>query len=265
MGGDDTWPLASLAKVPLALSVLAAARAGRVDAGQRLSLIPGHGVVPAAVGAGQLEHVATVALVDALYLAVSLSDTVAAEALLDLVPWTEATALLRELGLRDTFLRSRFAELTQTPAEQMTDTPELAQVIASSAALASGGHRLPALDRSRTNTSTARDLATLLGAAWDPRDTPLHSDDARHLRRLLRANVHRQRLWQEFASPSSTWASKTGTLLNLRHEAGVVEHDDGDRLAVVVLTMSSTPAVPQPYAEFVMAQAARRVHDHIRG
>lgn len=181
-----------------------------IGPGQRLTLATGRGTVPASVGAGQLEHDASVALVDALYLAVSLSDNVAADALLDLVPWTEATALLRELGLRHAELRSRFAELTQTPAEQLADTPDLANVVAMSAALASGGHRLAALDLSRTSTSTPHDLASMLRGVWDPRDTPVHPDDARHLRRLLRADVHRQRLWQEFATPASTWASRTG-------------------------------------------------------
>lgn len=265
-GLEVEWPLASLAKVHHAVGVLSALRSTRsLEAGQRVVLPPGRGAVPASVGAGQLEHEVTVSALDALYLSVSLSDTTAADALLELVPWDEAAPLLRDLGLCATHLRAGFGELTRTPAEQMPEHPDLAHVVAASASLGAGGHRVGALDVASTNTGTARDLATLLAGLWARTPGPLHADDAGRLRRLLGANVHRQRLWPEFASPATTWASKTGTLLHLRHEAGVVEHDDGDRLAVVVLTASSSPAATQPYAEFVMAQAARRVHDHVRG
>ena len=39
-----------------------------------------------------------------------------------------------------------------------------------------------------------------------------------------------------------TWSSKTGTLLHLRHEIGVVDHADGQSIAVAVLSESSDPA-----------------------
>ena len=68
----------------------------------------------------------------------------------------------------------------------------------------------------------------------------------------------------DFSSDASTWSSKTGTLLNLRHEAGVVEHDDGDTFAVAALTGSRVPAIVQPGAEAVMGQVARTLHDQLR-
>jgi beta-lactamase class A len=74
----------------------------------------------------------------------------------------------------------------------------------------------------------------------------------------------RHRLAPDFASDASTWSSKTGSLLNLRHETGVVEHDDGSRYAVTALTESRVPAAVQPAAEAVMAQVARALHDHLR-
>ncbi len=57
---------------------------------------------------------------------------------------------------------------------------------------------------------------------------------------------------------------ETGTLLNLRHEIGVIEHDDGDTYAVAALTQSTVPAATQPAAEALMAQVARALHDHLR-
>jgi hypothetical protein len=59
------------------------------------------------------------------------------------------------------------------------------------------------------------------------------------------------------------WSSKTGTLLNLRHELGVVEHADDQRVAVAALTDSTVPAAVQPAAEARMALVARRLHDEL--
>jgi beta-lactamase class A len=74
----------------------------------------------------------------------------------------------------------------------------------------------------------------------------------------------RHRLAPDFLSDSSRWSSKTGTLLNLRHEIGVVEHEDGDVLAVAALTESAVPAAVQPAAEAAMAHVARTLHDRLR-
>jgi beta-lactamase class A len=53
-------------------------------------------------------------------------------------------------------------------------------------------------------------------------------------------------------------------MLNLRHEVGVVEHDDGSAFAVAALTESRVPAAIQPAAEAVMGQVARALHDQLR-
>jgi beta-lactamase class A len=78
-------------------------------------------------------------------------------------------------------------------------------------------------------------------------------------------NAIRHRLAPDFSSDASRWSSKTGTVLNLRHEAGVVEHDDGAVLAVTALTQSAVPAAAQPAAEAVMGRVARALHDRLRG
>jgi len=80
----------------------------------------------------------------------------------------------------------------------------------------------------------------------------------------MASNILRQRLAPDFASDASRWSSKTGTLLNLRHEVGVVEHADGQTFAVAALTESRVAAIVQPGAEALMALVARRLRDAIR-
>lgn len=77
-------------------------------------------------------------------------------------------------------------------------------------------------------------------------------------------NLVRNRLAPDFDSDASTWSSKTGMLLNLRHEVGVVEHADGQICATAVLTESRVAAGRQPGADALMGQAARRLRDEHR-
>lgn len=87
---------------------------------------------------------------------------------------------------------------------------------------------------------------------------------AERVRGLMAHNLIRHRLAPDFSSDASTWSSKTGTLLNLRHEIGVVEHSDGQTFAIAALTESLVPASAQPGADALMAQVARELRDHLR-
>ncbi len=121
---------------------------------------------------------------------------------------------------------------------------------------------MPQLDISRANTGTARAFADLMAGLWRP--STIEPSVAAKVRELMGLNMMRQRLTPDFISDLTRWSSKTGTLLNLRHEAGVVEHADGQTFAVVALTESQVPAVAQPGAEALMAQVARTLRDKLR-
>jgi beta-lactamase class A len=154
-------------------------------------------------------------------------------------------------------------DITQTPVQRFEPREaHLAQSLAIGSRTAGHGHPLLQLDISRTNSGTARACVDLLQALWAP--TRIPSAVATQVRSLMGANVIRHRLAPDFSSDASRWLSKTGTLLNLRHEIGVVEHDDGSRYAIAALTESTVPASVQPPAEAVMSQVARALHDHLR-
>ncbi|HEX3589365.1 MAG TPA: hypothetical protein VHV74_07020 [Pseudonocardiaceae bacterium] len=71
----------------------------------------------------------------------------------------------------------------------------------------------------------------------------------------------RWRLTPDFASDATRWPAKTDTLLNLRHEVGVAEHEDGSVYAVAALTDST---IVQPEAEALMAGVAKALHNRLR-
>lgn len=261
---DREYPIASVVKVPLALATLERIRRGELDGATQLDVRPGGVRTPGPIGLTRFRHPARVAIDDLLYLSTCLSDGVAADVLFGLTPPAEITRLLGEWGLGGIAVRHLMADLVDTPAERFDDGEvDLAHTLAIGAGTAGRGHRLAQLDVTRANAASARALAGLLQALWTP--SKIDPGVAAAVRELMANNVLRHRLTPDFASDAARWSSKTGTLLNLRHEAGVVEHADGRVFAVVALTESRVPAVVQPEAEVLMARVARTLRDHLRG
>lgn len=260
---DVEFPIASLVKVPLAVAVLDRIRDGRIDGAMMIDVAPARVTSPGPIGLGRFRHPVRIAVEDLLYLSTAISDNAAADALFDLVPPAEVNRTVREAGLTGIAVRHHLRDLVETPAERF-DPGEvhLAHSLAIGARTAGRGHPVPQLDVSRANSGTGRAFVDLLQALWTPSRLP--AEVTARVRRLMGENVIRHRLAPDFGSDAAKWSSKTGTLLNLRHEVGVVEHDDGGTFAVAALTESSVPAAIQPAAEALMAQVARALHDHLR-
>lgn len=259
---DRVYPIASLVKVPLAAATLERIRRGELDGATQLEVAPGGVTTPGPIGLTRFRHPARIALDDLLYLSTALSDGAAADVLFGLTPPDAVMHLLAGWGLSGIAVRHLMADLVDTPAERLAEV-DLAHALAIGAGTEGQGHRLAQLDVTRANAASARAVLELLQALW----TPSRMDPfvAGGVRELMGHNVIRHRLTPDFASDAARWSSKTGTLLNLRHEAGVVEHADGRVFGVVALTESRVPAVVQPEADVLMARVARALRDHLRG
>lgn len=263
LSAEGAMPLASLVKVPIALAVLNRVEAGELDADEQVRVEPAATGSASPTGAARFRHPARIAVEDLLTLAVCFSDNTAADALLDLVPTTEVQRDLEALGLRGIDVRHRLDALVTTPLESL-DRAEahLAYDLAQTRPPQGGGHRIWQLDISRANSATARSLMSLLAEVWRPER--IAPGVAAQLRELMSGNVVRHRLAPDLMSDSAQWSSKTGTLLHLRHEIGVVDHADGQSIAIVVLSESSNSASAQPAAEAALGAAARALHDLLR-
>ncbi|MFF1879517.1 serine hydrolase [Leifsonia sp. NPDC058230] len=260
---DAAYPIASVVKVPLAIATLERIRRGELDGSTPITVPPGKITTPGPTGISRFRHPATVAIDDLVYLSTSLSDGAAADALFALTGPEAVVDLLKELGVHGIAVRHSAGELAETLAEKLPpEDTHLAHELAVLGSTDGRGHRLPELDTSAASISTARALVDLLEALWRP--TRIDTDVANRTRTLMAANQHRQRLTPDFISEASSWASKTGTLLNLRHEIGVVEHRGGHTFAIAALTESRVPTSLQPAAEALMGRVARRLHDHLR-
>lgn len=263
LDGDVQTPAASLAKVPIALSVLLRVADGRLDGAMPVTVPPGD-PAEGTPGTGRFRHPSTIAVDDLVSLALTISDNGAADALLAIVPAAEVMADLDALGLRGIAVRHPFAELSDTPLERFEPgEAHLAHTLAIRGSTPAHGHPVRQLDVARTNTVTARGFADLLEAVWRERGIP--AAVSARLREHLHGNAIRHRLAPDLASDDARWASKTGTILNLRHEAGVLERADGTRYAIVALSASSVPASVQPAAEAALGAAARALYEGLRG
>ncbi|MFE7117162.1 serine hydrolase [Streptomyces sp. NPDC057654] len=260
---DTQLPSASLVKVPLALATAERIRRGELDGATMIDVQPGRITTPGPAGLSRFRHPARIAVDDLLYLSTCVSDGTASDALFDLTPPAQVAELLHGLGLRGITVRHTMRELADTPVERFDAAQvHLAHALAIDAGTSGRGHRVPQLDTTRANTGSARAHVELLQALWTP--SKIHPEVAARVRGLMAHNLIRHRLTPDFSSDATTWSSKTGTLLNLRHEIGVVEHSDGQSFAIAVLTESLVPAGTQPGADALMSQVARRLRDHLR-
>ncbi|GAA1071428.1 class A beta-lactamase-related serine hydrolase [Nocardiopsis exhalans] len=259
---DTPYATASLVKIPLALATLQRIHQGELDGATPLHIKP-DGPTLGPTGLGRFRHPASIAIDDLLHLAMSLSDNIAADALFDLTPPAHVTQTLHQHHIHGITVRHRIRDLNETPAERLApDETHLAHTLAIQAQTAGHGHRIPQLDVTLANSGTARAHVDLLQALWKP--TTIHPDTAARLRALMADNLIRHRLAPEFDTDASTWSSKTGTVLNHRHEVGVVEHKSGEAYAIAALTASQVPARQQPAAEALIGRAARILRDHLR-
>ena len=257
------FPSASLVKIPLAVATLDRIRLGSLDGAATVLVQPGRVTTPGPTGLTKFRHPARIAIDDLLYLGMCLSDNTSADVLFGLTPPTAVMAYLQEHGLSGITVRHLLQDLVETPAERFGPADaHLAHSLAIEASTAGRGHPVAQLDVSRANSGSARSFVSLLQALWRP--TSIDEGVAERVRDLMASNILRQRLAPDFASDASRWSSKTGTLLNLRHEVGVVEHADGQTFAVAALTESRVAAIVQPGAEALMALVARRLRDAIR-
>jgi beta-lactamase class A len=260
---DLEYPIASLVKVPLAVAVLERMQDGRIDGATMIDVPPGRITSAGPTGLSRFRHPARIAVDDLLYLCIAISDNVAADTLFDLVSPAEVHRAMLDAGITGITVRHTMRDLIETPAERFEPgNVHLAHSLAIGSRTSGRGHALAQLDVSRANSGTARAFADLLEALWVPSRIPAGA--AAQVRLLMAHNLIRHRLAPDFSSDASKWSAKTGTLLNERHEVGVVEHDDGGVFAVAALTESTVPAVIQPAAEALMAHVARTLHDYLR-
>jgi beta-lactamase class A len=256
VGADETVALASVFKVPLLVALHRAADGGRLRLDRRVE-------VPAerssgSAGLGAMQDAAGLSLRDLALLMVTISDNAAADAVLERVGLDAVRETLRRLGLQHTSVVASSGDLSNALSDDVVRSGlGPAHALADPAAVAA----FRVLDPRVSNCSTPRDMTTLLAGIW--RDEAASPSACAEMRRTLRLQVARHRLASGFPSDDVLVAGKTGTLLNLRSEIGVVELADKHRYAVAVFTRAHDAARQHRAADTVIGTVARLAVDQL--
>ena len=256
VGADDVVTLGSVFKVPLLVALHRAADAGRLRLADPVEIPAGR--TPGAAGLGAMQDPARLSLRDLALSMITVSDNAAADAILERVGFDGIQEALDHLALlRTSVVASAGAIYDSLLGDLARSGRRLVDALADPVAVAD----FRVLDHAASNRSTPRDMTTLLAAIWQ--DEAASPAACNEMRRILRLQLFRHRLASGFPSDGISVAGKTGTLLHLRSEIGVVEYPDGGRYAVAVFTRTDRATV-DPAADAVIGTAARLAVDRIR-
>lgn len=253
--GQTAYALASVAKLPLTWALMTLHERGDLDAAEPLALRPAERT-RGPVGTGRLHDAITMSARDACYYAMSLSDNGAADAVWDLVGRDRLTATLAALDLPDLQLRAPMREyfrlLDRQVARSGLDEDALLDVDPAD---------LDAIDPARVSSATTNALAAFLAQVHRAAGSGSPAD--RQVLELLGHQLVRNRLASGFPATDVDVRGKTGTMLALRHEAGIVTYPDGRAYAVAVLTRSRTLDIHYR-VDHAIGEAARLAVQHLR-
>jgi beta-lactamase class A len=254
---DEPLAIASVFKLPLLVALHRAADAGTVDLADRVKLTDNR--TTGVAGLGAMHDDAELSLRDLALLMITVSDNAAADAVLEVVGFHAVGQAIDDCGLTATAVVASCRDQYDTLVDDLARGGlSLAQALADPEALL--GFRV--LDPATTNCSTARDMTALLAGIW--RDEAASAAGCDEMRRVLRLQVRRHRLGSGFPNDDVRVAGKTGNLINLRGEVGVVELPDRHRYAVAVFTRSTSAALSNPAAEAVIGTTARIAVDQLQ-
>ena len=259
LGLDAGAPVAtaSVIKIVFAIAFAREVAAGRLDPAEPTD-------VPATLrlggsGTAGFADPVRISLRDLALLMLTVSDNAATDVIYARAGEPAIAAVIADLGLRDTHVRSDMSRAAHGVAETLgfPDATELDdRLLRADPAVV---RALPWLDPATANASTPRDTTALLAAIWTGDAGPAPA--CAFVRSAMGEQVTTHRLAAGFADEGMRVAAKSGTLPGIRNEAGVVTYPDGRRFGVAVFTRTESLAVRRPAIDAAIGRAARLAVD----
>lgn len=262
VGLDPDAPVvpASTIKVLVALEAERAFLDGRLDPAERV-LVTDANRTTGPVGLSLYRHDVEMALGDLVVPMLTLSDNVATDLLIARLGLDVLATAARRLGLRSTRVDCDLRALIDSIAVD-AGFADWAAVEATAEDAAAVLARVRAAGALRADVAplraTARDLTTVLRAAWE-------EDAGERVRFLMARQLGNGRIARGFDDDSRV-AAKSGSLFRVwRNEVGVVTHPDGRSVAVAVLVHTPAGDVDDRRVNDVIGKIARRAVDAVLG
>ncbi|WP_283134280.1 serine hydrolase [Rhizohabitans arisaemae] len=252
---DAPVVLASVFKVPVALEYARQAAAGLIERTERLTVTAAD--KDGGIGTSGCADDVSLTLRDLAHFMLTQSDNAATDVLLRRVGLDNVHATLAQLGLTRTRLIGGCRELLDTV---LTDLG-----VSSWEEMEGMGEErirgLSVLDPEKTTSGTPRETTSLLAAIW--RDEAGPAEACEEVRRIMGNQVWPHRLSSAFPDGIRI-SAKTGTLMGVRNEAGVVEYPDGKRYAAAVFVRTRSLGGRLPRADASIGRAALAAIEHLR-
>ncbi|MET8518979.1 serine hydrolase [Nocardioides sp. NPDC004968] len=253
VGVDRSMPLASVAKVPLALVVADRIARGELDGGEMVTLTAAERSY-GPYGISAFAHDVTCSVADLMLMMLGLSDNAAADALFDKVSPREVDEQLAEWGVEGLRVRHRMQPMYDYATRVAGHDFALATQLAVEGRRPGGRHVIDSLDVGRATIGSPRACVDLLERVW--RDEVAKPEATELVRQLMGKQVFTHRIAADLLADDIQLAGKTGGFLTLRHEIAVVTHPAG-RVAIAVLTDSDRTARIQNDVDLAIAATAR--------
>jgi beta-lactamase class A len=243
LGADEPAVPASVIKVLIAVEIERQCAEGRLDPVRRVRLRADERT-GGPVGFSLYEDDVEVSVRDLVVSMLTISDNVATDALIGLVGLDACNAAGRVIGMRRTTLASDLRSLIDGIAEDagFADWQDLLRWQAGSPPATdrervdeqiAGGR---ALDPQLGTSTTPHDMCTLLDAIWS--DTAAPPEACARVRRLMAAQLTRQRIASGFLPPAKVSAKSGGLMGVVRNEVGVIEYPN-DTFVAAIFTRSA--------------------------
>lgn len=246
---------ASVFKVPVLVELFRQADAGLIDLTEPVT-VPVADRAPGPTGLSPMLDAATLSWRDLALSMMVVSDNAATDVICAKVGLGKVNAAMRAFGLPGTAVdfdcRGLFAQMGQDAGvASLADfpshpSPDLVR-------------KLRVLEASTTNRTTPREISRLFELIWT--DRAASPESCAQMRRILSAQVWPHRLASGFPEDHIKTAGKTGTLVIVRNEAGMVSFGDGRRFAVSVFTRSHEVRAKHPAQDAAIGKAARLAVD----
>ncbi|MFG1796225.1 serine hydrolase [Nocardia sp. NPDC049149] len=250
--GRDRVVTASVYKLLLFVAFCRHVDTGRIDATERLTILPSD-CTPGPTGIAALHDSVTMSLRDLATSMMTVSDNAAADVLLGQVGLGPVADLIDELGLAETRVVGGTADQHRSLVRD-TDTHSTA---AAFAALADNDDAwsVSAYDPSYTSASTPEEMTRFLRALWS--GTVLSPEQTEFVKSVMRKQVWAHRIAAAFPHSTVRVAGKTGTIGVIRNEVAVVEFPGEYPVAVAVFTRAARADPNLPVVDAAIAEAAR--------
>jgi beta-lactamase class A len=260
LDADQPVAVASVVKIAFCLGFAREVAAGRIDPHERVEVPPDLRVGGA--GTTGCRDPVQMSLRDLALFMMTLSDNAATDIVYGRTGTEAVQRALDDLGLAATHVRGnmRWGHMRVVEELGLSSPEDLDAQLEHADPEKIWG--LAWMDPSRSNASTAREVAALLAAIWSDQAGPPVACE--FVRTAMQAQHTSDRIATGFEQDGVRVAAKTGTLPAVRNEAGVVTYPDGRHYAVAVFTRARSLSPRQPQIDIAIGAAARMAVDHLR-